>query len=111
NSFENILHYLHCNDNNKIDGNDCLYKLRPLIDLLNENFRAHGGVHEELSIDESMIPYFGKHYAKQYIRGKPIRFGFKNWASCSASGHMISFKIYTGCSDRFRSTRSEAGSL
>lgn len=27
-----------------------------------------------------MIPFYGKHYAKQYIKGKPIRFGFKNWA-------------------------------
>ena len=24
------------------------------------------------SIDESMVPYFGRHGCKQYIRGKPI---------------------------------------
>ena len=28
-------------------------------------------------MDEVMIPYYGRHSAKQYIRGKPIRYGFK----------------------------------
>ena len=27
-------------------------------------------------VDESMVPYFRKHGAKQYIHGKPIKFGF-----------------------------------
>ncbi|KAJ8912152.1 hypothetical protein NQ315_006116 [Exocentrus adspersus] len=36
-----------------------------------------------------MIPYYGKHYAKQYIKGKPIRFGFKNWALCTSNGCYI----------------------
>ena len=26
------------------------------------------------SVDESMIPYYGRHGTKQFIRGKPIRF-------------------------------------
>ena len=43
-----------------------------------------------------MIPYYGKHYAKQFIRGKPIRFGFKNWALCTSSGYMMAFDIYVG---------------
>lgn len=28
---------------------------------------------------ESMVKYFGHNPAKQFIRGKPVRFGFKNW--------------------------------
>jgi len=55
---------------------------------------------ENLSIDESMIPYYGRHYAKQYIRGKPVRFGFKNWALCSSTGYMYAFDIYTGSKDK-----------
>ncbi|KAF2900296.1 hypothetical protein ILUMI_05891 [Ignelater luminosus] len=58
----------------------------PLIEELNVKFRQHGRLQESLSIDESMIPYYGKHYAKQFIRGKPIRFGFENWAICNSSG-------------------------
>jgi len=43
-----------------------------------------------------MNTYYGRHFAKQYIRGKPVRFGFKNWAICSSSGYMYGFDIYTG---------------
>lgn len=96
NRFEMILKYIHFNDNSKLPQEDRLYKLRPLIDTLNENFRKHGGFDEHICIDESMVPYYGKHYAKQFIRGKPIRFGYKNWALCSSSGHMYGFEIYTG---------------
>lgn len=100
NRYEEILRHFHLNDNFKIDANDRLYKLRPLIEELNQNFRYHGGLEENLSIDESMIPYYGRHYAKQYIRGKPIRFGFKNWALCTSNGYMVVFDIYTGKSDK-----------
>ena len=51
---------------------------------------------EYLAIDESMIPYFGKHFAKQFIRGKPIRFGYKMWALCSNGGYLHSFDLYMG---------------
>ena len=94
--FEQIIKSIHFNDNALLDKNDRLYKLRPLISTLNENFRKHGGLAENISIDESMIPYYGKHYAKQFIKGKPIRFGFKNWALCFSDGYMTSFEIYTG---------------
>lgn len=97
--FESILAHFHFNDNSKIDVNDRIYKLRPLVDSLNESFLKHGGVPENLSIDESMIPYYGKHYAKQYIKGKPIRFGYKIWAICSSTGYLLNFSIYTGKSD------------
>lgn len=97
--FERILKFLHFNDNSKIIKGDRLFKIRPLIDQLNNNFKKHGGLDENLSIDESMVPYYGKHYAKQYIRGKPIRFGYKNWALCSNSGYMYGFQIYTGKDD------------
>ncbi|KAI4457453.1 polyserase-related [Holotrichia oblita] len=83
-------------DNATLVQEDRLYKIRPLIDKLAKNFRQHGGLQEHLSIDESMVPYYGKHYAKQYIRGKPTRFGFKNWALCTNEGYMVGFDIYTG---------------
>jgi hypothetical protein len=96
NRFELILRHFHLNDNSAIDKNDRLCKLRPIITELNQNFRFHGGLEEHLSIDESMIPYYGKHYAKQFIRGKPVRFGFKNWALCHSTGYMVAFDIYVG---------------
>ena len=43
-----------------------------------------------------MIPYFGKHFAKKFIRGKPIRFGHKMWALCSNGGYLHSFDLHMG---------------
>ena len=94
NRFETILRHLHFNDNILNDKTDKLYKLRPIIIHLNERFREHGGLEEHISIDESMIPYYGKHYAKQYIKSKPIRFGYKNWALCSNTKYYVTFEIY-----------------
>lgn len=59
---------------------------------------------EELSIDEQMVPYFGRHSCKMYIRGKPIRFGYKLWCLCSASGYLYSFIPYCGASDDYDKT-------
>ena len=41
-----------------------------------------------------MIPYYRKHYAKQFIWCKPICFGFKNWALYTSSRYMMAFDIY-----------------
>ncbi len=40
--------------------------------------------------------YFGRYPIKQFIRGKPIRFGFKEWALCSATGYTYKFSVYQG---------------
>ena len=99
NRFDDILQNLHLADNTVLDPSDRLAKLRPFMSRLQEKFRENNYLDEHISIDESMIPYYGRHYAKQYIRGKPIRFGFKNWAICSSTGYMYGFDIYTGKQD------------
>lgn len=43
-----------------------------------------------------MVPYFGHHSCKMFIRGKPIRFGYKVWMMCSPEGYLFSMQIYTG---------------
>ena len=45
-----------------------------------------------------MIPYYSKHGAKQYIRGKLIRFRFKLWCLTDHNGFMIHGKSYCGSS-------------
>ena len=46
--------------------------------------------------NECMIPYFGRHSAKQFIHGKPFRYGFKIWAMCTADGSGVCFEPYCG---------------
>lgn len=55
----------------------------------------------ELSIDEQMVPYFGRHSCKMYMRGKPIRFGYKLWCLCSSAGYLYSCIPYGGASDNY----------
>ena len=43
-----------------------------------------------------MIPYFGRHSCKQFIRGKSIRFGYKIWVLASNTGLRYRVAIYQG---------------
>jgi DNA excision repair protein ERCC-6 len=51
---------------------------------------------KHFSYDESMVPYFGRHGCKQYIRGKPIRFGYKFWCGATRLGYICWFQPYQG---------------
>jgi DNA excision repair protein ERCC-6 len=71
-SFETIFSNLHVADNANLDPMDNFSKLRPLISKLNERCMKFVPNDTYFSFDESMVPYFGRHGCKQYIRGKPI---------------------------------------
>ena len=43
-----------------------------------------------------MVPYFGRHSAKMFIRGKPIRFGYKLWSLCGSDGYPYHLQVYKG---------------
>lgn len=96
NKFQQIKRYIHFADNTTLDKSDKMYKLRPLMNLLNKNFRQWGIFHQNLSIDEAMVKYFGHHSGKQFIRGKPVRFEFKDWMLCSSSGYCYNYDTYCG---------------
>nr|CAH7754443.1 unnamed protein product [Callosobruchus chinensis] len=50
------------------------------------------------SVDEAMVPYNGRHGCKQYIHGKPIRYGFKLWVGTTRLGYINWFVPYQGAS-------------
>lgn len=88
NRFFEIKKYIHLPDNGNLDSRDKMAKIRPLMNLLCQKFQKWGFMHEKLSVDEAMIKYFGHHSSKQFIRGKPVRFGFKNWMLTSSCGYL-----------------------
>ena len=75
-------------------------KVLPIYSRLKENCFQFGFFHQLLSIDESMVPYRGLHSARQYIKGKPVKFGYKIWMLCSSDGFPYNFDIYCGKESR-----------
>ena len=95
NGFFKIKSFLHADDNQSLDEAR-MAKVKPLYNILNGKLNMFGVVHEDLSIDEPMVPYFGRHSCKQFIRAKPIRFGYKMWTLASATGFPYHVTIYEG---------------
>ena len=58
NRFEDIIHHVHFNDSQQIKRNNKLYKLQPLLDHLQHKFLIFNSLDENLSVDESMNPYY-----------------------------------------------------
>lgn len=98
NKFRNIKKNFHLSDNGNLDKSDKFAKLRPFFDAINIRNKQFGIFSDNLSIDEQMVPYFGRHSCKMFIKGKPVRFGFKLWCLCSADGYVYKFIPYGGAS-------------
>ncbi|GBP77297.1 PiggyBac transposable element-derived protein 3 [Eumeta japonica] len=96
NRFEELLRFFHACDNSSLPPDDKFGKVRPLWDMMNERWLKFFPGDKHLSIDESMVPYFGKHGTKQHIHGKPIRFGYKIWSLCTRLGYLIYGEPYQG---------------
>lgn len=98
--FRQIIKYLHCADNTHPSLTDKIWKLRPLMDKLKSKFIKNWVPEQHLDYDESMVKYYGRHSCKQFIRGKPVRFGYKMWCLNSASGYLVNFDMYQGKNPR-----------
>ena len=79
-----IFSNLHIRGNTDVDD-DRYFKVIPLFDIFNVNFKRFVSANN-CSVYESMISYYGRHGTKQFVRGKPIQFGFKLWFLCSSDG-------------------------
>jgi hypothetical protein len=59
-----------------------------------------------LAVDECIIGFKGRHEAKQYIKSKPTRWGYKVW--CLANeGYLLAFQVYEG-KEEVRSPEGQA---
>ena len=99
NRFNDILRYFHLCDNTDLsrgEPGDKMAKIRGFIEIMNRNFLLNAPNETNLSVDESMIPYFGRHGCRQFIKGKPIRFGYKAWTMAQKHGYCLQADIYQG---------------
>lgn len=100
NRFLEICRFIHFADNTQPDAKDKIWKLRPIMDKVKSNCLKLFQPEEHLCFDESMVKYYGRHGCKQFIRGKPIRFGYKMWCLNTPSGYVVDFEMYQGNNPR-----------
>ena len=100
--FSCLLKFFHLNDNSKMPkksepGYDPLYKIRPMLNCLVENFKSNYNLGKEISIDESMVSFKGRLWFIQYIPKKPTKWGMKAFVLADAiSGYTYNWILYTG---------------
>ena len=96
--FRDIKRYLHLANNELLvqESSDKLFKVRPLYDLVNKSVNQIPPWRRDFSIDEQMIPYCGRHSAKQTNREKTVRFGYKNFCLTSSDGYPYFIIPYAG---------------
>lgn len=76
-TFTDIIRFTYFVDTVTPDPNDRFWKVRPLFIQLNSTAKQYVQHPRTVSIDDGMIKYFGPHPLKQFMRGKPHRFGYK----------------------------------
>ena len=103
--FELLMRFLHLNNSNAQPrrgepGYDKLYKVRPFLDIVLENFKSCYQPFQHISIDESMISFKGRLCFVQYLPNKPHKWGIKAWVLAdSTNGYTWGWKLYTGKED------------
>lgn len=104
--FEFIMSNLHCCNNYSLNIKDKFAKIRPLYDKLNVKFQEFLPHVQYHSIDEAMVPYFGRHGCKQFLKGKTIRYGYKLWVGATNTGYVSWIEPYQGastyCNEKYR---------
>ena len=48
-----------------------------------------------------MVPYYGRHPVKQFIRGKPIRWGYKAWVAATRLGYVFFWTFIESSEEHF----------
>ena len=77
-TFDGVMEALHFTDNMEMTEDqqeaDRFVKVRPLFDNINKQCKTYLPDRRGKSVDEIMVPYYGPHGDKQFIKGKPFRY-------------------------------------
>ncbi|XP_017467190.1 PREDICTED: piggyBac transposable element-derived protein 3-like [Rhagoletis zephyria] len=82
NRFEEIRRNLHFSDNSNEPSRtdptyDRAFKIRPILEHFNQAFQSAMTNTKIQAIDEHMVKFKGHNIMKQYVKNKPIKWGFK----------------------------------
>lgn len=96
NRFELILSLFHCANNEAAAPEDRLYKIRNIVDDIVNNFQEAYTPEQDMCIDESMVPFLGRLFFRQYVKGKRHKYGIKIFKLCVKDFYTLGYKIYCG---------------
>jgi hypothetical protein len=97
-----ITSFLHLSNNDNFiprenPGHDPLFKLGPIFKRMISRFNSAYMPHQNISLDEGMIPWRGNLSFRVYSPDKPVKYGIKAYmVSDSSNGYVSKFKLYTG---------------
>ena len=102
NRFELIQTFLHFN-NTELQvargqiGFNPLFKVQPLLDIVDPTYMQVYSPRRELSVDESMVKFKGRISFRQYLPAKPTKWGIKGFVLAEAkTGYALKSIVYTG---------------
>lgn len=99
NRFELLLKFLHFSDNQTANKKNRLSKIEELTQMIVSNFKSAYIPGENVTVDESMIPFRGRLLFKQYIKNKAHKYGIKLFKMNSGGGYTHNISIYCGKKD------------
>ena len=100
--FKKLSTYFHINDNTTAvpygqPGYNPLHKVEPLLTSVRQHLLEQFNPGQNIAIDEAMVAFKGRSFMKQYLPGKPIKWGFKIWTLAdSVTGYVSDIDVYTG---------------
>lgn len=95
-TFRNVLKHSYFVTPEDLDRTDPFWKVRPLFDEINSTAKSWVKQTEYVSVDETIVRYFGPHFLKQSNLQKPDRFGWKVWVMATPSGELLVCQPYAG---------------
>ncbi|CAK1591721.1 unnamed protein product [Parnassius mnemosyne] len=97
NRFSSILRCWHFVDYEAPrDQNERLYKIKPLLNLVINNWKNLLPPNECIVIDESTMPFRGRISFRQYNPSKAHKYGLKIYKLCTEDGFVWNYDIYIG---------------
>lgn len=96
NRFEIILQYLHFSNNETANKSDRIFKIRPIIDMVNITFQKYYSPKEDICVDESQVPFRRRIVFRQYNKSKRHKYGLKLFKLCTIPGYTCKFSLYSG---------------
>ena len=103
NRFREITRFFHFIDNSSYNTPrsdsqyDRIWKVRPVVDMLSEQFLKVYNPNHLNSIHEAMIPFKGRSSLKQYLPKKPTKRDIKVWVRADATnGYVSQVQVYVG---------------